>query len=234
MKRMRFLLVLTTMLLSSRFVLAQVSLDLNGDYSTDPLDFAAVADAILAGEQSGSADINQDKKVDVKDITTMYNRIYNTRYFWFGNPRPYASDYTTKSGLAINKYNSISEVLAAAPTIKLDANQNGFILVPSGWDVSDVAMQDTGTGEYFALTERSTNIVNHKVYYSGKFSTAGNVTLKKTGSSVLTVTKRPLSKKARIGCSSIVWTTFFVKVLLVGQTSSGICFSAKYSTSFSS
>ena len=179
MKRMRFLLVLTTMLLSSRFVLAQVSLDLNGDYSTDPLDFAAVADAILAGEQSGSADINQDKKVDVKDITTMYNRIYNTRYFWFGNPRPYASDYTTKSGLAINKYNSISEVLAAAPTIKLDANQNGFILVPSGWDVSDVAMQDTGTGEYFALTERSTNIVNHKVYYSGKFSTAGNVTLKK-------------------------------------------------------
>ena len=125
MKKMRFLLVLTTMLLSSRFALAQVSLDFAERHDViDSYDFAAVADSILAGVPGGPADINQDEKVDVMDITTMYNRIYNTRYFWFGNPRPTASDYTTKSGLAINKYNSISEVLAAAPTIKIDANQN--------------------------------------------------------------------------------------------------------------
>ena len=104
MKKMRLLLVLTTILLSSRFVMAQVSLDLKRDYETDYHDFAAVADSILASVPGGPADINQDGKVNVMDITTMYNRIYNTRYFWFGNPRPTASDYTTKSGLAINKY----------------------------------------------------------------------------------------------------------------------------------
>ena len=51
---------------------------------------------------------------------------------------------------------------------------------------------------------------------------------------MLRVTSIPRSKKARNGCSERDFTNFFVKTLLVGATSNGICFSAQKSISFSS
>lgn len=76
MKKIRILTVLAAMLLSCGIAIAQIVIgDVNQDQKLNAKDITALADSVVKGKQSRRLDLNEDGKVNVADVTKVLNLI---------------------------------------------------------------------------------------------------------------------------------------------------------------
>ena len=145
MRKMRFLTVLAAMLLSCGFANAQTEGQTEGQ----------IGDLFMRnGETWG--DVNNDGKVDAADITILANIIMGKYeniddYFYLGTVEPTRDNCNTLEGV-VTTYESIEDALAAKPTLAIQNDGFGYLLCPSGWVTSLMALQnEENNGSFYEL-----------------------------------------------------------------------------------
>ena len=179
MRKMRLLTVLAVMLLSCGIANAQtVRGDVNLDQKVDGEDITALADSVMKDNQSKRLDLNRDDKVNVADVVKVVNMIQNPIYFYLGTQEPTSENFTTLEGVT-REYETLEEVMKAAPTLAIEYNERGYLLCPSSWDAKDLALQNDNNGDFFELTEAETDISGYTLFKTEEVE-GGAVTVLKT------------------------------------------------------
>ena len=166
MRRIRLFTVLAAMLLSCGIANAQtVKGDVNDDKMLNVKDITALADSVMKDNQSKRLDLNDDNAVNVADVVTVSNLIKETNYFYLGLEMPSKDNYTTIDGVATD-YKSIKEVLDAKLELELlSGGERGFLLCPAGWEAKDLALQHEN-GSYYELTKVETNTISDYLLFN--------------------------------------------------------------------
>ena len=179
MRKMRLLTVLAVMLLSCGIANAQtVRGDVNLDQKVDGEDITALADSVMKDNQSKRLDLNRDDKVNVADVVKVVNMIQNPIYFYLGTQEPTSENFTTLEGVT-REYETLEEVMKAAPTLAIEYNERGYLLCPLSWDAKDLALQNDNNGDFFELTEAETDISGYTLFKTEEVE-GGAVTVLKT------------------------------------------------------
>ena len=184
MRKMRLLTVLAAMLLSCGIANAQTegddkgnvtgdenaqveitSGDVNNDGKLNIKDVTAAADSIMDGKKSGTADVYKDEKVNALDVVTVVNLIKETNYFYLGTEEPTKDNYTTLDGVVTN-FKSYAELMNAAPTVKVTAGKAANFLCPSSWGTEQWinVLQNEDDGTIYELGKVETDISEYTLY----------------------------------------------------------------------
>lgn len=110
-------------------------------------------------------DVNGDGRVNVADIASIIDIIAKGEagYFYFGNVRPTAENYTSLPGV-IGSYTSISEASGATATIA--AGETLYMMCPASWmEGKSVELEDESGNPISFLEEKDAITISGYVIY---------------------------------------------------------------------
>ena len=110
-------------------------------------------------------DVNGDGRVNVADIASIIDIIAKGEagYFYFGNVRPTAENYTSLPGV-IGSYTSISEASGATATIA--AGETLYMMCPASWmEGKSVELEDENGNPISFLEEKDAITISGYVIY---------------------------------------------------------------------
>ena len=110
-------------------------------------------------------DVNGDGRVNVADIASIIDVIAKGEagYFYFGNVRPTAENYTSLPGV-IGSYTSISEASGATATIA--AGETLYMMCPASWmEGKSVELEDESGNPISFLEENDAITISGYVIY---------------------------------------------------------------------
>ena len=126
--------------------------------------FASIS-AFAQSVEPIKGDVNGDGRVNVADIASIIDIIAKGEagYFYFGNVRPTAENYTSLPGV-IGSYTSISEASGATATIA--AGETLYMMCPASWmEGKSVELEDESGNPISFLEEKDAITISGYVIY---------------------------------------------------------------------